>query len=171
MQQTRAALRSPTFFAQLFARFFLGLALLAAGGLSTGCNPNSIGRLCVNPQMSAPTGPQIVSPALECPSRLCLIEPTTSTTEAQGGSRNTCTAECGSDGDCDAETKDYCQSGFVCAIATQVGSFCCKKFCICKDDLQDGVNKMGEGDALQVITPYACDPVANQNVSCKNVSK
>lgn len=155
-----------------FARALAGLVLLVASGASTGCNPNSIGRPCINPQNSAPSGPQVVSPALECPSRLCLIEPTTTASaEVMGNSRNTCTAECGSDDDCDAETKDYCSSGFVCAVATQVGSFCCKKFCICKDDLQDGVNKTGDGESLQVITPFACDPVANPQVNCKNVTK
>lgn len=166
LSQALRPLRSPTYF-QVFA----GLALLVAGVLSTGCNPNSIGRPCINPQNSAPSGPQVVSPALECPSRLCLIEKSTGTSNVQGNSRNTCTAQCESNDDCDAETTDYCSSGFVCAVATQVGSFCCKKFCVCKDDLQDGVNKTGDGNTLQVITPFACDPVANPQVNCKNVTK
>src|SRR6185295_3647114 len=102
--------------------------ILVAAAVSTGCNPNSIGRPCINANQNAATGTQIASPALECPSRLCLIQQATDST--QGTSRNTCTASCESDDDCDAETKEYCQSGFRCAVATQVGRFCCRKFCV-----------------------------------------
>jgi len=135
---------------------------------STGCNPNSIGRPCINANQNAATGTQIASPALECPSRLCLIQATTEDT-GQGGSRNTCTASCESDDDCDAETKEYCQSGFRCAVATQVGRFCCRKFCVCNDDLVPGFNVMGDPPDQVIITPHACDPTGDAIITCPNV--
>jgi hypothetical protein len=136
----------------------------------TGCNPNSIGRPCINANQNAATGVQIASPALECPSRLCLIQQTTDGT--QGNSRNTCTASCESDGDCDAETKDYCQAGFRCAVATQVGRFCCRKFCVCQSDLSPGFNIDSDDLANgNIITPHACDPTSDAIITCSNVTK
>ena len=102
--------------------------ILGAAGLGFfGCNPNSIGRPCVNPSGQAVLGTQVSSPALECPSRLCLLQPPTGSSKE---ARQTCTATCESDGDCDAETKASCKAGFVCAVATQAGPFCCRKLCI-----------------------------------------
>jgi len=143
-------------------------ALLAFGLASTACNPNSIGRPCINANQNAATGTQIASPALECPSRLCLIQKTDDAT-GQGGSRNTCTAGCESDDDCGAETKDYCQKGFRCAVATQVGRFCCKKFCVCDDDLVPGFNVTDDA-ARTIITPHACDPLGDAIITCANVT-
>ncbi len=148
-------------------------AVLLLGAL--GCNPNSIGRPCINPNQNAASGTQVSSPALECPSRLCLIQATTDqTSTSQDGSRNTCTAGCGSDGDCDAETKEYCAAGFKCAVATQVGSFCCKKLCVCATDLVPGFNVESQpvdpADP-QIITPHACDPLSGAIITCKNVQQ
>ena len=139
-----------------------------------GCNPSSIGRACVNPNGDKPSGTQISSPALECASRLCLIQANTTLTpsanESCPGGRCTCTAECGSDGDCAAETKEFCTAGFACAVAAEAGPFCCRKLCICRDDLVDGFNVMVSGDTQKVITPFACDPKASGSiVTCKNV--
>jgi len=145
-----------------FALMWIGLA-------ATGCNPNSIGRPCINANANASLGVQIASPALECPSRLCLIQSTSQDT-GQGSSRNTCTASCESDDDCDAETKDYCKSGFRCAVATKVGRFCCRKFCVCQDDLEEGFNIDGSDPATaNVITPFACDPKSGAIITCANV--
>jgi hypothetical protein len=143
------------------------------------CNPNSIGRACVNPTNAAPLGTQVSSPALECPSRLCLIQPPNASsgasTDADGGTiaRSTCTAECETNDDCDAETRAQCHDAngktynYVCAVATQVDPrFCCKKLCICPLDLVDGVNKAPDGG---IITPYSCDPNLNKNPTCPNV--
>lgn len=124
------------------------------------CNPNSIGRPCVNPNLDRPLGTQISAPALECPSRLCLIEARTGGSSDSGdcpGGRCTCTAACDSDDDCDAETRAHCAAGFVCAVVAATGPFCCKKLCVCRDDLVAGFNANGEG---QVVTPYACDATA-----------
>lgn len=141
----------------------LVLCALVGGVAGVGflaCNPNSIGRPCVNPQGSDVRGTQISSPALECPSRLCLIQPVTSGgAMTDGGAtvpRATCTAFCDNNGDCNPpETKSQCASGFVCAVASTAGDFCCRKMCVCKDDLQVNVNENPDGG---IITPHVCDP-------------
>jgi hypothetical protein len=167
-------------------RALLLCTLVAAvvGGVLFACNPNSIGRPCVNPGGQAVTGVQLSSPALECPSRLCLIEPAGASsgnimqTDA-GTFRATCTATCGSDGDCSPETNSYCQDaqghplGFVCAVASSSGPFCCKKVCICKGDLVAGFNQDVDGGAA---LPFVCDPKRDVDKSgtyagtCANVT-
>jgi len=153
------------------------LCALVVGVVGAGlfaCNPNSIGRPCVNPGGQAVLGTQVSSPALECPSRLCLLQPPNASTgqtgQTQGGDggtfRATCTAECQHDNDCDAETKQFCKEGFACAVATQAGPFCCKKLCICKGDLVEGVNVDPDGGT---IIPFSCDPKQNPNPTCPNV--
>lgn len=155
----------------LFKMKALMISLVALSSLAA-CNPNSIGRLCVNPQGSDVRGTQISSPALECPSRLCLIQPITNAgpNAPDGGVRPICTAECGNDGDCTPETTEYCSSGFVCAVAATVGNFCCRKICICKDDLQLNVNKDADGG---VMLPPSCDPATyvgtNMEPQCRFV--
>lgn len=155
------------------------LCTLVAGVVGAGlfaCNPNSIGRPCVNPGGQAVLGTQVSSPALECPSRLCLLQPPNASTgnvagapTGDGGTfRATCTAGCSSDGDCTAETNQYCPEGFVCAVATQAGPFCCKKLCICRGDLVQGVNVNVDGGT---IIPFSCDPKQNPTPSCPNVTK
>src|SRR6476619_4259419 len=100
------------------------LCALVIGVVGAGifaCNPNSIGRPCVNPGGQAVLGTQVSSPALECPSRLCLLQPPNASTgnsvagasSADGGTyRATCTAVCYFDNASDAETKDSCKEGF-----------------------------------------------------------
>jgi hypothetical protein len=141
---------------------------VVVGALLFACNPNSIGRACVNPGGQQVTGTQVSSPALECPSRLCLIEQagtaTGNVTGVDGGFRATCTAPCSNDGDCDPETREFCKSGFVCAVATQTGPFCCRKLCICREDLQQGTNVDVDGGT---VTPTACMP--GNNPDCQNL--
>jgi hypothetical protein len=138
------------------------------------CNPNSIGRPCVNPGGQAVLGTQVSSPALECPSRLCLLQPTDGGAQDGGaqvsGYRATCTAECENNGDCEAETKAECKNGFVCAVATTTGKFCCRKLCVCHDDLDPTPGGNVDSDG-RVITPTACDPAQNPNITCPNVKK
>jgi hypothetical protein len=118
----------------------------------------------------------VSSPALECPSRLCLLQPANASTgqtgQTQGGDggtfRATCTAECQHDNDCSPETNMYCKEGFACAVATQAGPFCCKKLCICRSDLVQGVNVDADGGTT---TPFSCDPKQNPTPTCPNVSK
>ena len=148
----------------------LVLGVVGAGLFA--CNPNSIGRPCVNPGGQAVLGTQVSSPALECPSRLCLLQPPNASTgqtgQAQGGDggtfRATCTAECQHDSDCDPETKAYCKEGFACAVATQAGPFCCKKLCICKGDLVEGTNVDADGGT---IIPFSCSK-DNPMPTCPN---
>ena len=155
------------------------LCALVAGVVGAGlfaCNPNSIGRPCVNPGGQAVLGTQISSPALECPSRLCLLQPPNASTgqtgQTQGGDggtfRATCTATCNSDGDCSPETNQYCQDsaghplGFVCAVASSSGPFCCKKVCVCKGDLVPNFNQDVDGGAA---LPFVCDPTKNSAIT------
>jgi hypothetical protein len=146
------------------------VAVLAWVGLPA-CNPNSIGRPCVNPTGVAPLGVQVASPALECPSRLCLLQPTITNAGGQPlqSVRATCTAGCATDADCDAETQALCtdnngvQHNYVCAVVTAVGTFCCKKLCMCPLDLQANFNKAPDGG---VQTPPECDPAQTPNSTC-----
>lgn len=158
------------------ALFLCALMGGVVGVAFVGCNPNSIGRPCVNPQGSDVRGTQISDPALECPSRLCLIQPvsTTGGAVADGGvtvPRATCTAPCQNNGDCEAETKSQCAGGFVCAVAATAGPFCCRKVCVCRADLQANVNE----DPVDggVILPHACDPetwkMSGMAPTCPNV--
>jgi hypothetical protein len=146
---------------------------VVVGGALFACNPNSIGRPCVNPGGQAVEGTQVSSPALECPSRLCLIQPPNASTGNVGSSdggafRATCTASCEHDDDCVAETKEDCKAGFVCAVATQAGPFCCKKLCICRTDLVQGTNVNADGGTIE---PFSCDPKQNSNITCANVKQ
>lgn len=144
------------------ALLFCTLLAGVVGVAFVACNPNSIGRPCVNPQGSDVRGTQVSSPALECPSRLCLISPAnanhTEPVLGDGGTQPVavCTAECNNTGDCDPETHKYCTQGFTCAIVTTAGPFCCKKLCVCREDLQPGVNQ----DPIDggTIIPHSCDP-------------
>jgi hypothetical protein len=130
------------------------------------CNPNSIGRPCVNPSGDVVLGTQVSSPALECPSRLCLLQKNSVMVDGGAGNipRATCTAFCDTDDDCVAETKDYCAHGFKCAVATEAGDFCCRKMCVCQDDLQVGVN-LDQPDGA-VIQPTSCDPMQYSGTMC-----
>ena len=144
--------------------FLKCLAVLGTIGL-LGCNPNSIGRPCINPAGTTVIGTAVESPALECPSRLCLLTAGIATSAGDGGAAGVCTAECESNDDCDAETKKYCPSGFVCAVATSTSSFACKRVCICRSDLQPTFNSPPELDG-GVIKPCACKPTAKENCAC-----
>jgi hypothetical protein len=128
-----------------------------------GCTDEGIGRKCINPnETGAVTGTQIVSPALECHSRLCFLN--------ESPLRSVCTTSCETDDDCAGGVidpagadKGYCGSKFVCAIATVAGPFCCKRLCVCKEDLQKGVNLDDNG---QVTVPPSCR--AGSGSSCAN---
>jgi hypothetical protein len=150
----------------------LVLCTLVAGVVLAGflaCNPNSIGRPCINPLGSDVRGTQVSSPALECPSRLCLIQKTL-VGGVDGGERPraTCTAPCNSDGDCSPETDSLCKNGFVCAVAATAGPFCCRKLCVCRDDLEDNVNR--DPNDGGVITPTSCRP-DTANPECPNAPR
>src|SRR5262245_16451652 len=85
------------------------VCVVIAGLGFSACNPNSIGRPCVNPRNSIPGDTQISTPALECPSRLCLIQKQNASTpgNTDGGTgvpgRFVCTARCEDDSDCEKD--------------------------------------------------------------------
>lgn len=148
-------------------RFFSFIALLAAlatPAFMTACDESGVGEKCVSPSDGGANGTQIISPALDCPQRMCLI------VEGQAGNpaRSTCTATCSSNGDCGGKTDKndptLCPSKFVCAVATVVGDFCCRKMCICQDDLTAGFNVNVDGG---VETPIACE--SGSYSSCPNI--
>jgi hypothetical protein len=122
-----------------------------------GCTDNGVGRKCIIPPQDGGvsiTSPELSSPALECVSRLCLIEPPTGTNPP----RSTCTIRCATDADCvqavmGNSSDGFCGSNFVCAVATVQGAFKCKTVCVCRDDLVCGANGDADGG---VITPAAC---------------
>ena len=142
--------------------FLLLIAVGATiGGMAAGCNDLGVGRKCLFSGGSGDggvSGTTISSPSLECMSRLCYLQ--------QGmmgnADRTYCTAKCTSDDDCkgaligdpNKPTPGLCNSNFVCAIPTSVGTFACQQFCICRDDLVAGVNT----DPVDggVVCPTAC---------------
>lgn len=50
-------------------------------------------------------------------------------------SKSMCSKRCESDADCEAERGTECKNGFACARLQAVGTFCCEKLCVCRDDL------------------------------------
>lgn len=116
----------------------VAFALLLVG-LGGACENKHVGRTCdlgVEGEVSETT---ITSPALECPSRICILP---QAEKNAGGTLPLCTATCSSDGDCDGELADKsdpndhrCRSGFTCKWPTTVGPFCCQKMCVCRDFL------------------------------------
>lgn len=135
--------------------------LLALGALAlglVGCEDRHIGRPCLTNASDAGTSGDhvaiISSPDLACPERLCLQPaigtnvPNAAAVAAEG---SFCTAACASDSDCsDADPSSRCTSGFVCAVATTSGPFCCQKLCVCHDFVLE--------PAGGFPTPTACLP-------------
>ena len=142
---------------------WLILSLFAALAVtSAACSDQGIGRKCVNPTDAGISGVQIVSPALECQSRLCFLN--------ESPARTICTATCDTDEDCESGVTSkaggdgLCPSKFVCAVATVAGPFCCKKICLCQDDLMKGYNA---DDTGAPTTPSSCKP--NSGSTCINL--
>ena len=144
----------------------LVLLALTTAFAALGCGDSGLGRKCINPDAPAPVkGTGVVNPALECPSRLCLLQGDLNSGDLL---RSTCTVECVTDSDCQSATLavagnaadgQLCpkDKGFVCAVVSTVGKFKCKKMCTCKADLRCGENADSMGNP---ITPKACDPQA-----------
>lgn len=134
------------------------VVLTGMAALTVACEENPVGRECFtgldegNPEQAI-----VASPALECQSRVCLRVPQDNPTLPEGSEyASLCTAECGSDEDCDRVPESPCQTGFACMVPTVVGSFCCRKLCVCKDYL-----------ILPVPPePQACDPSIADNQCC-----
>ena len=121
-----------------FAVLAFALAVVAVGA---GCEDKHVGRPCdlgVSPDGGTGSVATITSPALQCPSRICLLP---GAEKDPRGTTSLCTAGCESNSDCeDGELGDKndstdhrCKSGFVCMWPTTVGNFCCQRFCVCRD--------------------------------------
>jgi hypothetical protein len=134
-----------------------------------GCTPpppppmGDVGKPCINEFGPAPNGERqtiLSSPALECDSRLCLTQDFV----GDVGDHSTCTEECTSDAECQADTVStaFCAAGFACAAVTDQGGFACQKFCICRSDLVCGLNSDAAGN---VVTPFDC-PNGSPKPSC-----
>lgn len=137
----------------LLATISAALATITVAALGlTACEDLGIGRKCIIPGDGGVNGVALSSPALECPQRLCL---------ANEDTRHAyCTASCETNEDCKDAVKAsagtggaQCERDFVCAVATQTTGLCCKKVCICRDDLLVDFNVDQAG---QVITPTSC---------------
>lgn len=88
------------------------------------------------------------SPALECPSHICLlpgadkdVRSPAQRTAGFSGTGPLCTARCESSEDCaDGEQANAadpadrrCRGGFACMWPMTVGNFACQKLCVCTD--------------------------------------
>lgn len=139
----------------------VSIALVFAGA----CGGEPVGRIC-DLGTEAPAGQSIVaSPSLDCTSRTCLKVPKDNSSPPEGsrypeGNKGLCTAECGSDSDCERVPESPCVSGFTCGIIVTVGPFCCRKFCVCKDYIV-------LPDSGEIPTPEACKP--NPDNECPNI--
>jgi hypothetical protein len=139
----------------------VGLLSIATAGI--GCTDNPVGRRCdlggVTPGIDDVV---IASASLDCVSRTCLHVPLTGQVPPGGTFDPTiglCTAECSADSDCDRVPESPCVTGFTCGVAVDVGPFCCRNFCICKDYIV-------VPDSGQLPTRKACDPDDAANDCC-----
>jgi hypothetical protein len=128
-----------------FSLATLGVVVLALGGA---CENKHIGRPCqigTQPPDGGASGggfATITSPALECPSRICIL-PADMHNAGTLNDGALCTYSCSSDSDCsDAETGDMsnpsdtrCKTNFLCVWPTTIGPFACQKLCVCHDFL------------------------------------
>ncbi len=143
-------------------RAFLLTACVAGALAAGGCTDLGIGNRCFDTggNDAGTKGTRLDSPSLECMSRLCLLQGSSTGAPV----RSTCTARCQTDDDCSsavlADPNDpnsamslQCTSQFVCAVATTVGPFKCQKVCVCKDDLVSGFNGDPDGG---VVCPTFC---------------
>ena len=102
--------------------------------------------------------------ALECPSRICL-KPIVQQGATAGGVTDPsgdytvlptgpyCSAMCAKDSDCEGQQRDSqsstdrrCKTGYACGVIFEVGPFCCKKLCLCKDFYSGSL-----------LTPVSCE--------------
>ncbi len=149
------------------ATFLMMLGVLVLGSVA-GCEDKHIGRPCeVNADAGSISGGHVAiisSPALQCPSRICLL-PADQNVAAANQVGAFCTATCSTDDDCsDGETgtrgdsTGRCTTGFFCGVPTTTGPFCCQRYCICRDFQAE--------PAGGVQTPEACVPGKS---TCENV--
>ena len=123
----------------------LTVAIIALG--NAGCEDKAIGRPCDLPVDGGPSQAAYKSPAIECPSHICIKPARATGAIGADDTQALCTAPCSQDSDCSGQTRDKknpsdkrCSTGFVCmAPFAQV---CCDRLCVCKDFLPVDVNKV-----------------------------
>lgn len=108
------------------------LAVTACGGDDDAAargDAAASGRACAS---GASTGDPtvLVSPALDCPSQLCLH------VEDQAG--DSCTSSCDDASDCVSDIAGACTGDFVCAAPVDQGPFACRKVCVCESAVPTG---------------------------------
>jgi len=106
----------------------VGIVAVVACSFVCCCGTSSLGTPCIDPAAGDGRGVSVVSPALECRSRLCLV------TRRAAGATASCTAECSSDHDCVAMGNVYCASGYACAT---VAGFP-RAVCACRESVDGG---------------------------------
>ena len=104
-----------------------------AGGLIDARGPDDdaveSGRACVT-GLEADDPTALASPALECPSRLCL--------HVEGATPDLCTDDCETAADCIAGPENACDGDFACVAPLSVGPFACRTVCVCDSAVPDG---------------------------------
>jgi len=71
--------------------------------------------------------------------------------------RSMCTEECTEDADCVGEDGTACQGGFACAPVAALGSLCCQKLCVCRDDLDVAAAELLALECAEGTAPGCCD--------------
>ncbi len=142
----------------------LAVLALACAIVTSGCEDNPVGRICVIEGVDEInfTETVVASPAIECQSRTCLRVPLeVDSDDLPENSRyeSLCTAECTADEDCDRVPESPCVTGFTCAVPVVVGPFCCQRLCVCKDYLI-------LPDSGSLPTPEACVADNPDNTCC-----
>ena len=88
----------------------LAVAVVAAAVIASCCGAPPIGQeFCSNPSRAVDGGTFVYSPAVECTSRICLIEYLGGQSPA-----SICTRECSSKADCLTSTRILCAEGYGC---------------------------------------------------------
>ncbi|HWB78776.1 MAG TPA: hypothetical protein VG755_27630 [Nannocystaceae bacterium] len=139
--------------------------LLAALALAfAACARTDVGAPCNHGPGQIPQEPVITFPALACDQLLCVFAESIAPPEdpcetkldcgtderfacVEGRcelvgqyvlERSMCSANCGSDSDCEAADDTACSSGFACTPLMSLGEQCCEKVCVCRDELDVG---------------------------------
>jgi hypothetical protein len=108
------------------------VSVFACGGQGSGgptTDAAASGRPCFSGAML--TDPTLIAaPSLDCPSRMCL--------HLQGETFDVCTAQCTTPSDCVPSPTAACSTGFACTEVTALGTFGCKKVCVCTSSVPPG---------------------------------
>ena len=106
-----------------------GSAADATGGGSGSDASIAAGRACFSGvPLDHPT--VLTSPAVECPSRVCL--------HVEGIEPDECTAPCEDVSDCIPSADSACAGAFVCEAPTDEGAYACQRFCVCASSVPVG---------------------------------